>query len=76
MGVELLGLGDVGPEGCCIQQLHGVGALGGVARLVDAQHMVAQRSVLQGKGEKRAVMLLLARSWEQERAGGRLEHHT
>ncbi len=47
VGVELLGLGNVRPEGCCIQQLHSICALWGMARLVHAQHVAAQGTVLQ-----------------------------
>ena len=45
--VELLGLSNVRPKGCCIQQLHSICALWGTARLVHAQHMAAQGPVLQ-----------------------------
>ena len=45
--VELLGLGNVGPESCCIQQLNSVCAFRGMTCLMHAQHMITQRPILQ-----------------------------
>ena len=46
-GVTLLGLGNVSPQGCCVQRFRSIYLLWGMAGLVHAEHMIAQGPILQ-----------------------------